>query len=153
MLCYDSVMANREDEVAAAIETALRVVEEAKVPEDLRTLAFEKAFDALTTTSAVEPAVRREALPAMSSVAAIAAEAAQRAASRLRVEPELIERVLDFDDDGVYITVPRSRFAAQKSVAIQQVAILIAGARQASGLATRLWSAASGPRPTTSATA
>jgi hypothetical protein len=42
--------------------------------------------------------------------------------------------VLDFDEDGIHIMAPRSRFPKQKSAAIQQVATLLVGARQAAGL-------------------
>jgi hypothetical protein len=118
--------------VAAAIEAALRIVEEAGVPDDLRGLAFEKAYDALTGSNAPAQAPTDTGVGIAADSRAGRDEVGQ-VASRLRIDPGSVQRVVDFDDDGVHVIVPRSRLAKQKSTAIQQVATLVVAARQAVG--------------------
>jgi hypothetical protein len=127
-------MAQSEQDVANAIQAALRVVDEAAVPDDLRALAFEKAFNSLTATVPQPSTETTSQGNAAESRSGTEDSPVGRAAARLRVEPESIERVLDFDEDGVHIMAPRSRFPKQKSAAIQQVATLVVGTRQAAGL-------------------
>lgn len=124
-----------EEEVAAAVRAALRIVDEADVPDDLRSVVFEKAYSSLTVVA--DAAAQQTFSPSvegarLADVGADNDEVA-RIASKLRVERRLVERVLEIDEDGAHIIVPRSRLAKQKSVAIQQVATLVVAARQAAG--------------------
>lgn len=128
-------MPRTEDEVAEAISASLRILEATSVPEDLRSLAFEKAFAALTASDPGvdgQGASRPAAHPGAKEDGQ--GSAIGRVASKLGLDPTLVDRVLDFDEDGVHITVPRSRFAKQKSAAIHQVASVVVAARQAAGL-------------------
>lgn len=130
-------MSSTEQEVAAAIQAALRIVEEAAVPDDLRSLAFEKAYEALTGTGTVTSPQQAPASGGEVGGGPLSQSPSnelERLATKLRVGRHLVERVLDFDDDGVHIAVPRSRLAKQKSSAIQEVATLIVSARQAAGV-------------------
>ena len=65
--------------------------------------------------------------------------AAKRVAAKLRVDERLLTRILDFDEDGVHILVPRRSLAKAKSEAVQQVALLVVGGRQASGIDPEGW--------------
>jgi hypothetical protein len=125
-----------ESEVAAAIRSALRIVEESDVPDDLRAVAFQRAYESLTV-SALDSASRPAHVTNAREIELNAPSGASSAASvaaKLRLEAELVERVLDFDEDGVHLIVPRSYLAKAKSTAIQQVAMVLVAARQAAGL-------------------
>jgi hypothetical protein len=111
------------------MEAALEVVEEAAVPEDLRQVAFGKAFDALAGkhNGQVDDDGQSPVSPASGSPLA-------EAAAKFGVDPDLVERVLEVDADGVHLMIPRSRFDKKKSQAILEVAMLVVGVRQAAGL-------------------
>lgn len=129
-------MAGMADEtsVAAAIEAALRVVDGADVPEDLRAVAFEKAYESLAGAGPAPQQQQAASLVGLGDrpTARDESETAQ-VAVKLRIEQDLVERVLDFDEDGVHLMVPRSLLARQKSAAIHQVATLVVAGRQGAG--------------------
>jgi hypothetical protein len=124
-----------ESDVAAAIQAALRIVDGADVPDDLRAVAFEKAYESLVVPASAGPQdqLARDAARGAASVGSEDGDLG-RVAAKLRIAPSLVERVLDFDEDGVHLAVLRGRLARQKSAAIQQVATLVVAARQAAGL-------------------
>jgi hypothetical protein len=57
-----------------------------------------------------------------------------RLAARLRIDPDALADVFDFDGGEARLHVPSSRISATKSQATRDIALLIAAARQGSGL-------------------
>jgi hypothetical protein len=117
-----------------ALRAAVRAVDEADVPGDLRPAAFDIAARALLAGKPEEPAQNlgrplgdgRGRADESSSTAAIS--------RRLRVGDDLVTRVFDVDEDGVHLLPSRNRFDSTKRGAMQEVARLMVAARQALGL-------------------
>lgn len=120
--------------LAEALRSARESVDAADLPEDLRVPAFEKALAALLPISSSTPSPGPDLGEDNRESDEVVSPAITRTAGKLRVGEGLVGRVLDFDEEGVHILVPRSRFPKPKSEAIQDVAILVVGGRQASGL-------------------
>lgn len=132
-------MAKTEAEVTETMEQALRVIGAAGVPENLQETAFERALDLLTGASAAPQAGSVAAAPKARAMAAPGSEQptgdlAARVAGRIGAEAADVGRVLDFDEQGVHLMAPRSRFSRSKASATQEVALLVVAARQGAGL-------------------
>lgn len=137
--CYDEAMID-SDHLTSVLRSARDAVDAADLPPDLRVSAFERALGALLG----DPVGGDEAGNTLDSddglsLSGDTSPAAKKAAAKLRVDEHLLMRVLDFDEDGVHIIVPRSRLAKAKSEAVQQVALLTVGGRQGSGLDPEGW--------------
>ncbi|MEA2640054.1 MAG: hypothetical protein QOF51_1448 [Chloroflexota bacterium] len=130
-------MSISEQQMAEAVETvqaAVRVVEDAEVPPELKRVAFESAVRLLGGAAPPAEVEEPKASPSRAGPTSATTDVADRVAERLRVDREDVLRVLDFDADGVHVMAPRSRFGRQKSLATQQLAWLVVAARQASGM-------------------
>lgn len=120
-----------EDEVMTKMREAVKVVEEAEVPDDLRATAFEKAFEALigVAQSPASPGPREPvasmAVPDSPSLAGIA--------SRLGLEPALAAEIYYVDADTLGLALAPSKFSPKKAAATQEIALLLAAGRQAGG--------------------
>jgi hypothetical protein len=115
-----------------AIKSALKAVEDAKVPEDLREKAFEKAFDWTTQD-------RKSSSEAFDKDGGTAARSPSRGplaqiAEKLRIDPAVVEDVFFEDDGEVGVGIAASSLEPSKSGATRQLALLVAASRQASGL-------------------
>ncbi|MBJ7353473.1 MAG: hypothetical protein JHC98_01485 [Thermoleophilaceae bacterium] len=118
-----------------AIKEATSALEESNVPEDLREVAFSKALDSLLGLSTNANHSAAPTASTQSSKVESDLDAPMAAiATRLRIPDDVVSRVFDVDDDGVHLIPPRSAFAGQKKKATQEVALLIAAARQAAGI-------------------
>jgi hypothetical protein len=121
------------EEIKAMIMEIVKALEEAGVPDDLRVTAFEKAFDAMAGTGGVasapmppEPTRDQRDTPTDGpSLGAIA--------SRLGLEPDLVGEIYYVDGDSLGLALAASKFSAKKAAATQDIALLLAGGRQAGG--------------------
>jgi hypothetical protein len=127
-------MTKSNETLVRALRQATAALEEAEVPEDLRTIAFDKAFDHLTgggATAASGRASTPESPLVPENKTTSAQNPIERIAAKVNVDPGLADRVYDVDDDGVHLTLPRSSLNEKKRFAMQEVARLIMAGRQA----------------------
>jgi hypothetical protein len=125
------------DELAGAIERALRAVDAAKVPDDLREIAFSKALDSTLGIAKVDSVGRVRGENGDGGEGAGTPPVTDRAAKiarKCKVAPESVAKVFEEDGDELHIIASRSKFAPSMKEAMQQVALLTAAARQAAGL-------------------
>jgi len=123
------------DDVKDILSGAVKAVTDAKVPDDLKSVAFEKAVDLLAgpVAPAAPSAAASAAAPAAaatSAAMAAAGSAIDRLAARLRLPGEVIEAVYTENGDELEITVPPDRLAKSKSAGAREIALLVAAARQ-----------------------
>lgn len=122
-------------EPSELLRQAVKAVEDAEVPDDLRVAAFERAVELLSGLASPGIAL----VPARSSAAVSTASAVpgglfDQAAQRLGVPREVLEDVFHTDGDEIGIGLAASRFDKSKSGGTRQLALLVAAARQAAGL-------------------
>lgn len=115
------------------LQEALKAVEEAKIPADLRPVAFGRAIDVLAGTGVTPPAERR-----MTGGGGGAGGAGRNdgplgmIATRLEIDAETVDAAYHLDDEGqVQLGVPARKLDARKSAATEQIALLLAAGRQA----------------------
>ncbi|MDQ6775854.1 MAG: hypothetical protein M3071_06475 [Actinomycetota bacterium] len=120
------------------LKEVLAALDQANVPEDLREVAFAKAFDhAAGAASAASPTGPASAASPPATTGTGGDQAADRAgafariADKLAITTEQAAHVFDIDEDGVHLTVPHSAFDSKKRTAMQQVMRIVAAARQA----------------------
>ncbi len=109
-----------QHDLVRALRRAVEAVDDAKVPDDLRSLAFERALDAVGLD---RPAIDTEAPPL------------ERIATSLSVPPSAVARVYEADEGGVRLAIRRTDLPRRSSRAwsMRAVAILLAVGRQVSG--------------------
>ena len=120
------------DEVKQMIKDAVKAVEEANVPDDLRVAAFEKSVDALIGAGDLDvaDASPREARP---PAAATNGPSLAAVASRLGLDLGLVEEVYYVDDNELGLALAPSKFPSKKAAGTMQIALLFAAGRQAGG--------------------
>ncbi len=118
---------------------ALRAVEEAKVPPELREIAFAKAIDLAAGTeqaaprSAVRPQQEDSGRPGGSG--ALSGSVLQRIATKLRLEEAVVGHVYNVDGEGrLELVISQGRLPAAASAATKEIGLLMAAGRQASGV-------------------
>jgi len=127
-------MSDSASSLVDALREAVRAVDEADVPADLRPAAFDIAARALLAGQPQTP-TRTPERPLGEAPGRSAESSSTSAISRrFRVDDELVTRVFDVDEDGVHVLLSRSRFDSTKRGATQEVARLVVAARQALGL-------------------
>src|SRR4051812_39552941 len=120
-----------KEQVVAVLRDSVAAVEAAEVPKDLRPIAFSKAFDQIAGIPATAaPGGSGTGNGESGGGGAAPSDAIGRIAAKLGIEAEIVERVFDVDQDGVHLTVPRSALNDAKKFAMQEIARLIAAARQ-----------------------
>lgn len=119
-------------DLVEAIKSALKAVDEAGVPEDLREKAFEKAFE--WTTQGREPASESGDNNAGRAATRASTGRLPQIAEKLRIDPAIVEDVFFEDDGEVGVGIAASSLDHSKSGATRQLALLVAASRQASGL-------------------
>lgn len=116
------------DEVVALLQRAEEAVDASGVAGDLRGAAFVVACRRLLGESEQGGAqLTTQAPPADDS-------AAGSIASRLDVDADLLARLVDVDDDGAHLVVPRKALASGKRPAMRQLTLLVVAIRQAAGM-------------------
>lgn len=135
-------MAYTPEAVTDLLRSAVKVLDDAGVPEDLREAAFGKAFDALagTRAAAVTPssdggeeggtgaAPRKPATPADTGTPI------GKIAAALGVDEETASHVFDIHGDELVLTITRDQLDENRAAAIREIAILVAAGRQAGEL-------------------
>ncbi len=123
------------------LSETLNAIDEAKVPDDLRAVAFGKVFDLLAqrdgdTTASAQPAIKRDgAAPEVHD----GNEPLNKIAVRLGVPLDAIEQVYAIDGESLELVFPAGKLKQSKSHATEQIALLVAGGRQASGIDSDGW--------------
>lgn len=107
--------------IVSRVRAALDVLDNAEVPAELRPSVIRDVYSDLR-----QPAGSTRSAPGDGS--------AVRLAHALGVEPTAVERVYDFDDDGVHLIVARAGLDRGKAAAMREVAVLIVAARQKIGV-------------------
>jgi hypothetical protein len=119
---------------------ALQDVEAADVPGDLRVAAFEKVFELRAD------AVRSVEFARAGGVAGVSAPVSAKwgdldvsddplaqIAQRLGVQADTVSEVFDFQDGEVELIIPAGKLSNRSATATKQIALLVAGGRQAAG--------------------
>jgi hypothetical protein len=117
--------------VADRLAEAVRLVEEAEVPSDLRAAAFGCVFNALDSSDS----------PTGGHLADMKKDGdpLDRIASRLGVSRTVAEHAFVVEGDSIEIVIPAGRFESAKSTATEQIALLVAAGRQAADLDPSGW--------------
>jgi hypothetical protein len=127
-------MARNMSPVAELLRDALKAVEDAQIPEDLRVMAFSKAFDSLSGGLPAPSATSGSpAVPTATMDSRIGSELGL-IAEKLAIDAEATEATFDLDEGQLRLTVPARKFNAQKSRATKEIALLVAAGRQAAKL-------------------
>jgi hypothetical protein len=118
----------------------LRDVAETNVPEELREIAFGKMFDLRAGTVRSVEATRAggEAgsggpVPARRGELDAGGDPLARIAQRLGVDVETVAEVFDVHDGEVELIIPAGKLPSRVATATKQIALLVAGGRQAAG--------------------
>lgn len=126
-------------DLASILADALKAVEAAKLPKEFQQVAFEKAVEILSGQSA--PAVAPVSHPSSGAPASGVVPSAEdqsdsigRIAAKLGVNRESVERVYHLEGDELKLVLPSSKLAGPKKTATEEIALLVAAGRQASGL-------------------
>lgn len=125
--------------IASLLRQALTAVEDAQVPDDLRGVAFAKAFEALSlgpVASSGADAGGEGGSKGTTSGAPAGSELG-RIASKLEIDEDATEATFDLDEGEIRLSVPARKFNAQKSRATKEIALLVAAGRQAAGVEER----------------
>jgi hypothetical protein len=123
----------------AILDAALEVSASDKVPPEMKEIAFVKAVDAMLAVSTAPSSASKDAdarahtTPAsvVRTESADSGSPLDKIAARLKVDRDTVAEVFDDADGKVDVIVPTSKFDSRKAPAAKQLALLIAGARQA----------------------
>lgn len=115
---------------------AVKTVEDAGVPDDLRVVAFEKAIDLIAGTDPL--AIRRQDMAAASGDSAqgpsSSSSVMEAIANRLKLDPSIVREVFDVEEGVPILIVQSSKLATAKRAATKEIALLMVAARQAAGI-------------------
>lgn len=129
-------MPRREKRIEEILREALAVVAAARIPEDLRSVAFGKAVDLIlgvSTTSQADTTVeQRSRLPRQEQGST--GTPLEMISRKFETEIEVINEAFAVEDAVPQLTIPRSKLAKSKRAATKQIALLVAAARQAAGV-------------------
>lgn len=126
-------MENKPEEIKSTIMEIVKALDEAKVPDDLRVAAFEKAFDAMMQASGLQAAPAPSKGVAQREAAELEGPSLRAIATRLDLDPELVEELYYADGDSLGLALASSRLHPKKAAATQEIALLVAAGRQAGG--------------------
>jgi hypothetical protein len=125
------------DAVTAVLREAAEVVEAAGLPADLRSVAFGKVVDLLAEVTQPQPAAAPGSGPA---VRASRAGSVRRSGDKLEsiatafgVDRELVDDTFHLDGDEIRLSITSGQLDSHMGRAAQQIAVLVAAARQAAG--------------------
>lgn len=113
---------------------ALEAVEEAKIPNELKPVAFSKAVDLFTNQVGTKKIQETQKLSGQTSTSIGASSGTEGIAAKLKLPMETIASIYDFDDSKLNIHIVSSNLESSKKGGTQQLALLAVAARQASGL-------------------
>ena|ERR1022692_114376 len=119
-------------QVGDAITVAHEAVQEAKLPPELQVAAFSEILRHVLGTSSLQIT----GLNVGAALTSVSREptALDRLATRSGVSPTALADIFEIQQDTVSLHVASSRIAQSKSGATKEIALLIAAARQGSGV-------------------
>lgn len=129
-------MSDQRNRLTAALSAALDAMGDAKVPSDLREIAFAKSIDFVLSDGFVSSAsgIKKQTNPDPAAAGGSVASGVGKIAMQLGVEDDLVERVFEVDGDDIHVVVARKALANTKRGAQKEIAYLVTAARQAVGL-------------------
>jgi hypothetical protein len=114
-------------DIGALFRSAIEIVDQAGVPDDLRPVAFAHAIDLIRLQPARETS-RVDLHEASES------EPGNKVARHFGIRPELLDYIYDTNSDGLELVLHRSKLPIKKSPAMRVIALLVAASRQAAGI-------------------
>jgi hypothetical protein len=114
------------------LKEAVSAVDEANVPQDLREIAFTKVLEFLQANSDSSQAKNAQIFPEKS--AGIDSGALSQIASKVGIEPHLLDRVFEESKDGLIFSGDAKAFGSTKAKMVQGIVLLILAGRRWSGL-------------------
>lgn len=119
-----------------ALEQAVAAIDAAKVPSDLREIAFKAVLAevGLDSSEGKEDSASVRAGRVTDQAGTSSNGVLAAVAAKLGVDESQAAQVFDVDDDGIHLTIQRSRLDAKQKVAQQEIARLVVAARQAGGM-------------------
>ena len=121
-----------EQQVMDVLKKAVALVNEAEVEEDLRPVAFAKAVDLLSATSA-EPVLTKDRVRETEQTGE-SGDLLDSIASRLKIRRQVVEEVYSIKDGNLEVLVPGGGLAKTKVGGTREIALLVVAGRQAAGL-------------------
>jgi hypothetical protein len=112
----------------------LKDVEEADVPDDLREIAFAKTFDLRAGNVAPRPAGPSSPITPAKEAPSLGDDPLAKIASRFDVDAATVSEVYAVEDGQLELIVPLSKLPKAAATGTKEIALLIAGGRQAGGL-------------------
>ncbi len=130
-------------ELKEVLAEALRAVNEAEIPTELREIAFAKAIDLAAGPQPARGVGSAGRKAHMQEELGDDADGLERIASKLKLEREVVSHVYYLNPDGksLEVVISPSRLPAKFGPAIKELALLVAAGRQAAGLDAE-WTAA-----------
>lgn len=126
--------------VSELLALARQEMEEADLPNDLRVAAFEKAVDLLSKGHTAKPAAQdEEAGKSDAQKGAIGDGLLAKVAAKLSRSPQDVAQVFYEDGEEIGLSVASTALDKKKKAGTRQVAVLVAAARQASGIDNDGW--------------
>jgi hypothetical protein len=122
------------NDVSNILANAVKAVDDAKVPDDLRAVAFERTLELLV--GGVRPAPFTPAAPsgpaASTGQASTGAGALMaRLADRLQIARDLLETVYTEHEGKLVVSLPHGKLTKSKSTGAREIALLVCAAEQA----------------------
>jgi hypothetical protein len=117
--------------VEKILSEAREAVDGAKIPEDLRSLAFGKAINLLAGD--IAPAARKTKTQDSDQGVGNGDDRVAKIAKRMNVDENKLAYIYDLDSDDVSLVAQRSKLSSSKAEATREVALLYSAARQAGG--------------------
>ncbi len=112
----------------------LKDVEEADVPDDLREIAFSKTFDLRAGTVAANSGAPSTPGTKTNEAPAVGDDPLAKIAARYSIDTATVAEVYAIDDGKLELIVPLSKLAKATATGTKEIALLIAGGRQAAGI-------------------
>jgi hypothetical protein len=119
------------NDVKSILSGAVKAVTDAKVPDDLKSVAFEKAVDLLAGRIATGSVAAPETPIPVGTPAPIAGSQLDRLVARLGLPHEVVEGVFAEGRDGLHVNVRPERLSRSKSAGARELAMLVAAMHQA----------------------
>lgn len=126
-------------ELEQALKRAAEIVENAKLPADLRATAFEKALDSLMGTSSATSGASAGSSKPATPAAPTGSDPISLIAKKLGTGTDVASEVYEVKDGTLDVILGTSRLADGVAAGARQLAVLVAAGRQAAGLESDGW--------------
>jgi hypothetical protein len=126
-------MSHDNPQVVELLTAALEAVTTARIPDDLRPVAFGRAVDLLSGTDSVSSTNASSTQEQSNETTPIGDQLA-KIARRMGIEAKALAYIYEIDSEDVTLVVQRSKLSKDRTNASREVALLYAAARQATGI-------------------